>query len=318
MGYFFGIIDNRIVIMQTPPSSPMKAVDLFGTPTKGTPKRIRDESPERFCPGSPEACLRFQMPSPPKKPKVSKTKATLGLPILSTPLFFGRVLGKGSFGEVQEVRLPNSPLFVAVKSVKPGKLSAKILREEAANFGSPGCANGFALGGEDGTYYGFSSIAIPLNNMHEVGRENLESVIDLTKKAILTAPIHVIYDAKPENFGFIPQGTSTVTVDENGQPCVGPLTTADKVEIIDLGRIESPEEADKFFNPLLDDEAMETEKAEILFRKFKCDMMEALLRNQFSEIQDDDKQIVADICTKFGYRYAGGEQYQAQAQQLQF
>jgi hypothetical protein len=39
-------------------------------------------------------------------------------------------------------------------------------------------------------------------------------------------------------------------------------------------------------------------------------MMEALLRNQCATKPKDEKPIVADICTKFRYRYAGGAQYQ--------
>ncbi len=289
--------------MQTPPPSPMKAVDLFGTP-----KRIRDESPP-----AADTCLRFEMPSPPKKMK-SKSKSNankaagfLELPILSTPLSFGDRLGKGSFGKVYEVCLPDSPLLVAVKVVKSGKLPAKMLRAEADNFGSPGCAKGVPMVGEDGTYYAFSSIAKPLT---EIGAEDLESVIQKTKDAISAAPIEVVYDVKPKNFGFIPRGTPTVQKDENGQPMVGPLTTEDKVEIIDLGSCASPEDADASFNPLIDDEAMDTEEAKLKFRKFKCEMMEALLRNKFAEMPEDEKWIVADICTKYCYRYAGGEQYQ--------
>jgi len=311
--------------MQTPPSSPVKAVDLFGTPKHGTPKhgtpkhgtpkRIRNESPPAAA-----SCLRYEMPSPPKKMK-SKSNAnlksnkagdSLELPILRTQLFFGKVLGKGSFGEVSEVRLPGSPLLVAVKIVKPGKLPAKILRAEAANLGSPGCAKGVPMAGEDGTYYAFSSIAKPLN---EIGAANLESVVQKTKDAILAAPIEVVYDAKPENFGFIPCGTPTVQKDENGQPMVGPLTTEDKVKIIDLGSSSSPEDADAVYNPLLDDEAMVTEEAKITFRKFKCGMMEALLRNQFADMPQDKNQIVADICTKYGWRYAGGTKYQPEIQE---
>lgn len=294
--------------MQTHPSSPMKAVDLFGTPKKGTPKRIRDESPPAAA-----CCLRFEMPSPPKKMKsksnLNKAADSLELPILRTPLSFGDRLGKGSFGKVYEVCLPGSPLLVAVKVVKRGKLPAKMLRAEADNLGLPGFAKGVPMAGEDGTYYAFSSIAKPLT---KIGAENLESVVQKTKDAISAAEkIEVVYDAKPENFGFIPRGTPTVQKDKNGQPMVGPLTTEDKVEIIDLGSsCASPEDADADYNPLLDDEAMVTEEAKNTFRKFKCEMMESLLRNRFADMPQDEKQIVADICTKYGWRYAGGQKYQ--------
>jgi hypothetical protein len=291
----------------SPPHSPVKAVDLFGTPSKNsTPKRIRDESPP------PAACLCLQIPSPPKKIKSNMTKVadTLGLPILRIPLVFGNLLGRGSFGEVREVRLPNSPLYIAMKSVQPGKLPAKMLRYEADNFGLPGCAHGVPMGGSDGEYYVFLSICIPLNKMNQIGFENLEYVVKMTNDAIGMAPINVVFDAKPENFGFIPRGTPTVERDENGQPCVGPLTSSDDVTIFDMGIILSPDEADKAFSPLLDDDDLLTEEQQTNFRNFKCEMMEALLRNQFADVPEEQMLIVARICTKYGWRYAGGQKYQ--------
>jgi hypothetical protein len=261
------------------------------------------------------------MPSPPKKSKVSKSKG-LGLPIL-TQMFcpFG-MLGKGSFGEVQKVcfspETPNSPL-VAVKIVRAGKLTPKILRKESENFGSPGCAEGVAMMGEDGTYYGFSSIATPLSDMKKIGAEMLESIIWMTKDAIMAALKGVVYDCKPENLGFIPKGTASVCTGKDGQPLVGEPTQEDKVVFIDLGMIDSPEEADKDFNPLLDDEVMESDKEQTKFRNFKCEMMEALLRNQFEVQPQDELKIVAKICTEFEYRYAGGcERYQAEFSEMLF
>jgi hypothetical protein len=319
MGYFFGIREIlHKIIMQTPPSTPpssptrrspgrqMQPVDLFGSP-----KRSRNKSPT-------VDCSSLQMPSPPKKMKKKATKlpATLKLaPILRKTISFVKLLGKGSFGKVYEVTLPDSPLSVAMKYIRSGTLTAKMLRNETANFGSPGCANGVAMADENGTYYAFSEIAIPLNRMREIGFENLESVIQMTNDALMNAPINVVYDAKPENLGFIPKGTLTVERDENEQPCGGLLTSQNQVKIIDCGCIESPEEADKVFNPLLDDDDIKTQDAQNLFRKFKCEMMEALLRNQFAEIPKDEKLIVSYYCTQYGWRYAGGQQYQPEFQE---
>jgi hypothetical protein len=239
-------------------------------------------------------------------------------------LVFLGLLGKGSFGEVHSVCFsppagspsgtPNSPP-IAVKIVKSGKVVPKALKEEAESFNSPGCAQGVAMQGDDETYYGFSSIATPLSKMTEIGAEMLHAVIKMMKPTIMAVPIGVVYDCKPENLGFIPKGTPTVKVGPDGQPCVSNFTDKDQVVFIDIGIIRSPDEADKNFNPLLDDEALETKEQQANFRKFKCEVMEALLRNKFAKMPQDQKQIVANICTKYGWRYAGGQQYQPDFQE---
>jgi hypothetical protein len=229
-------------------------------------------------------------------------------------------LGAGSFGTVDEVALlppPGSPLGtlcsppVAMKVVKQSERQGpKKLRGEAANVGSPGCASGVAATCEKGNLYLFTPIAIPLSNMHLIGATFLEEVIRMTKEAIMKALLSVVFDCKPDNLGFVPLGTTTVLADENGQPCAGPPTDANSVVFLDLGNCGSPEEADKLFNPLLDDDALLTVKEQTNFREFKCEMMEALLRNQFAGLPQDEKFIVARICTTYGWRYAGGQQYQ--------
>lgn len=337
--------------MQTPPPPPKTIQSngdygspngslsraLFRTPN-GTPKRTRDDphSDGEDAPRTPEHnfsfkgmlfskrgdgpaqdhCSNFEKTSPPKirRFNVENLKNSLKLPILEKTLSFGNMLGKGSFGKVYEVKLPGSPLSIAVKVVEAGNMSAKALRQEANSFGSPGCPEGVPFAGEDGTYYAFSSIAIPFDR---IDVEKLESVVKMTKEAMVTLDNKKLYDAKPENFGFIPRGTPTVQKDENGQPMVGPLTTEDQVVLLDMSEHKSPEDADGIFNPLLDDEALETKEQQAIFRKFKCEMMEALLRNQFADSPEDEKKIVAGICTKFGYRYAGGAQYQPDFLEIQ-
>jgi hypothetical protein len=195
----------------------------------------------------------------------------------------------------------------------------KALRAEAANVGSPGCASGVAATCEKGNLYLFTPVAIPLTKMHGIGATLLEEVIRMTKEAIMKVLLSVVFDCKPDNIGFVPLGTTTVVADENGQPRAGPPTHANSVVFLDLGNCRSPDEADKNFNPLLDDEALETKEQQTKFREFKCEMMEALLRNQFADMPEDEMVIVARICTQYGWAYAGGEQYQDQeAQQLRF
>jgi len=74
----------------------------------------------------------------------------------------------------------------------------------------------------------------------------------------------------------------------------------------DLGNSGSPEEADGNFNPLLDDDAVETKDEQLKFREFKCEMMEALLWNKFAQHPQEENLIVAIECTKRGWSYARG------------
>jgi hypothetical protein len=69
----------------------------------------------------------------------------------------------------------------------------------------------------------------------------------------------------------------------------------------------SPEEADKDFNPLIDDEDIESPKEQLTFRKFKYKIMDALLRNHFAQNPRNEKDIVAEICPEFKYQYAAGQ-----------
>jgi len=243
-----------------------------------------------------------------------------GLPILIVLWKLIANLGAGSFGTVDAVAFsppPGSPPGmldspqVAMKVVKQSERQGpKKLRGEAANVGSPGCASGVAATCEKGNLYFFTPIAIPLSEMHRIGATMLEEVIRMTKDAIMKALLSVVFDCKPDNLGVVLEGTPTVVADENGQPCAGPPTDANSVVFLDLGNCGSPEEADKLFNPLLDDDALLTLEEQTKFREFKCEMMEALLRNKFAKIPQDQKQIVAGICTKYGWSYAGGEEFQ--------
>ena len=323
--------------------SPSRVLFADETPTKRT--RDGDPSSSDDIPGTPPSG-RFSLrgilftgrgevpdipsgppPAPSKLrqkksgPEEEKSMALKGLVCLTILWKMVQNLGAGSFGTVDAVVFkppPGTPCSpqVALKTVlQSEKQSAKALRGEASNLGSPGCVSGVAATCEKGYLYLFTPIAIPLTKMRLIGAKMLEEVIRMTKEAIMNAPVSVVFDCKPDNLGFVPLGTPTVVADQNGQPCVGPPTDAESVVFLDLGNCRSPEEADGNFNPLVDDDALETIEQQTKFREFKCEMMEALLRNQFADMPQDEKQIVADICIKYGWRYAGGQEFQPNFQE---
>jgi hypothetical protein len=190
------------------------------------------------------------------------------------------------------------------------KQGPKALLAEAANLGSPGCASGVAVTNNDGNLIIFTSVATPLSQMRKIGSQLLEEIISLMGISIREGPLGVILDLKLENLGFIPKGTATVVPDENGQPSIGPNTTENEVLVLDLGKFFDPEDTDATYGVFLEEHDLVTVEEKTKFRVFKCEMMEALLRNQCAEIQEDEKWLVARICTKYRYHYAGGEQYQ--------
>ena len=328
---------------------------LFGTPND-TPKRTRcnplsdgDDSPGTpgcdfslkglLSPGRGDVPVSSGPPPAPSKSRFRRSStsddseeppsnALPGLLILAVTWKWIANLGAGSFGTVDKVVFqppPGSPLGtpcsppVAMKTVTQSpKQGPKTLLGEAANVGSPGCAFGVAVTNDDGDLFIFTSVATPLSQMRQIGFELLEQVILMMKDSIMKAPLPVVFDCKSENIGLVRKGEATVIADANGQPCAGPVTEFDSVVFLDLGNCSSPEEADKNFNPLLDDQDLETEEQQVKFREFKFEMMEALLRNQFADVPEDEKVIVARICTKYSWAYAAGVQHQARAQKLRF
>ena len=336
----------------TRPSSRVLFGTPNGTPN-GTPKRTRNDglsSDEEdalgtsghsfslkgmLSPGRGGVPVSSGPPPAPFKPRVKKSftndpeeplsNALPGLPILAVVWSFIGSLGAGSFGTVDKVvfppppgSLPGTPCSppVAMKTVKQSlQQGPKTLLQEADGVGSQGCASGVAATDENGNLFLFTSIATPLSQMRQIGFNFLEQVISMAKDAIMKAPLSVVFDCKPDNLGCVRKGEATVIADANGQPCAGPVTDSDSVVVLDLGRCHSPEEAEKNFNPLLDDEALETEEQQTKFREFKCEMMEALLRNQFADMSEDENRIVARICAKYGWVYAAGVQYQPEFSQ---
>ena len=287
---------------------------------RGEVPGIPSGPPPSVLPRAPSKLMRKK--SGPEEPE---SLALEGLVILSISTKWIADLGTGSFGIVDEVVFEPPSGFppgtqcsptVAMKTALQSELQGpKALRAEAANVGSPGCASGVAATCKKGNLYLFTPVATPLSKMHRIGVTMLEEVIRMTKEAIMKAPLSVVFDCKPDNLGFVPSGTTTVVADENGQPCAGPPTDANSVVFLDLGNCGSPEEADKDFNPLLDDEAVETKEQQTKFREFKFEMMEALLRNQLADSPEDEKRIVAKLCTKNGWYCACGPQYQSEFQE---
>jgi len=309
-------------------AGPSSEDDIPGTPPSESFSLRRLLSPVRG--GLPD--IPSGPPSAPSKlrqkksgPEEEKSMALEDLMIFT--IFWTDIdnLGAGSFGTVDAVVFqpppgshPGTPCSppVALKTVfQSEKQSAKALRGEASNLGSPGCVSGVAATCDKGNLYLFTPIAIPLSAMIRIGATMLEKVISMTKEAIMNAPLSVVFDCKPDNLGFVLLGTPTVVADQNGQPCVGPPTDAESVVFLDLGNCHSPEEADGDYNPLVDDDELETIEQQTEFREFKCEMMEALLRNQFADMPEDEKKIVARICTEKRWRYAGGQEFQPNFQE---
>ena len=294
------------------PSSPSRDKKYFSPISLESPDIVLfQESPKR---GPPPATPSKQKKAKFRTADETTSYALKGLVILNV---FWRLicnLGSGSFGTVDKIVIdspsgtPCSPEVAMKKIVNSPKQGPNGLLREAANLGQPGCASGVAATDYQGNLFLFTSVAIPLTRIHCLGRQILDQIIVMTKSAIMEAPLSVVYDCKPENLGLVQKGTTTVIADPNGQPCAGPLTDVDSVVFLDLGNCGSPEEADGNFNPLLDDDAFETENEQLKFRKFKCEIMEALLWNQFAEHPEEENLIVAIECTKYGWSYARGLQ----------
>jgi hypothetical protein len=332
----------------------MDPIELFGTPTKKQrtePHSDGDDAPGT--PGHEFSLMGLLhkgrggvsvLSGPPPTPFKSKSKtksksersstsddpeeppsnALLGLPILA--VFWNWIvnLGTGSFGTVDKVvfRPPSgsppgtlcSPP-VAMKTVKPSpKQGPKALLEEASHIGSQGCAPGVAVTNDDGDLIIFTSVAVPLSKMRKIGSQLLEEIISLMGISIMMAPLQVILDLKLDNLGFVPKRTATVIPDQKGQPSIGPNTTENNVLVLDLGNFLDAEDTDATYGVFLEEHDLVSVKQQTNFRKFKFEVMEALLRNQNATKPKDEKPIVARICTNFGYRYAGGVQYQPEFQ----
>lgn len=316
--------------MQTPPPKTGQSNGDYGSPDGssrvlfGTPNGTPLLAPSRAPPPTPFK-PKLKRSSTSDGPEEPQSNALLGLPILVVLWNWIVNLGTGSFGTVDKVvfrphlgSLPGTPSSppVAMKTVKQSpKQGPKALSEEAANVGLPGCASGVATTNDDGDLVIFTSVAVPLSKMGQIGSQLLEEIISLMRISIREGPLGVILDLKLENLGFIPEGTATVVPDEKGQPSIGPPTQKKQVVILDLGNFLDAEDTDATCGVFLEEKDLMTVEQQTKFRVFKFEVMEALLRNQFAEMPEDEKWIVAFICTKYHYRYAGGQQYQPEFSQ---
>jgi len=323
--------------MQTPPP---------GTPprTPGTPPRTPPRTPDAIslisCQGllfrgrggvnKPPASPAKSPPPKPIKPQKNRpfSEVYAWLPLLKLMSFFSKLLGKGDFGTVHEFHLPSPPGTpqsppIAVKEIKfetPGVCSTD-LREEVKRLGSPGCVPGVACR-TDSSLMIFMPLGVPLDKLDfsKMTAEMLGWVIQSVKDICMMVDKGVVADLKLPNFVFIPAGTATVITDAEGQPCMGPPTEFDQIVVCDLGTVDLTSGGTKKYGAFPKSESdAEQPDFEARLRNFKTTMLEALIRDAAKPSGKTIERIVADICTQFRFRYAAGEQYQAQsAQQLRF
>jgi hypothetical protein len=296
---------DRQGLQKFPKKSPQKSLGLHQGSNIMSPSIKKDGNKS----------VQLQPPDAPAKKKIS-TEPIKWLPVLtelSKHFDLLEKIGKGSFGKVFAARLKNNPcdsppITVALKRIRMGGRSSPTdVRMEAANFGSPGCVPGFGASSSNGSeYYGISPIAIPLNNF-KLSSEKFKAINALTMDALNVAPFSVVMDASPENMGFIPAGTPTLVLDENGLPCIGKPIEKDCVKILDLGNAESPNDCTAKYGAVFGEDEMQSEEEKSKYRKFKCEMMTALLRNRISEFPRDEYDIVRNLCKDYGYTYAAGD-----------
>ena len=254
---------------------------------------------------------------PSDAPSKRKKIPISGLPVLEweTADFYQifEKIGEGSYGEVHRIHLhkdtgnPNSPSF-ALKIVPSGRASPKDLSVEGQNYGSPGCNWGVAMTTPDGTFIGVSTLAKPLSET-DITAANIDELIVLTSKSLMQADILVVNDANPYNIGIIEQGIPTVIFGEDGLPCAGPPILEKTVKIIDVGPVYEPENADPKFSAIIPAEDMILEKDIMKYRRFKCDVMTAWLRNRLLAEPRNEYDLVREICKSpsYGYTYAAGD-----------
>lgn len=238
-----------------------------------------------------------------------------GLPVLPNgfePKIAGE-LGKGSFGKVFQVRFPGddtSSFAMKVINVLPGgRSSPSDLRKEASNYGSPKCIPGFGMSSPDGSqYFGFSPIAEPLDKA-TITQENIDEIESKTCDVIMKSDFPKITDSSLENMGILRAGTPTPILGKDGLPCAGFVVEKEEVVIIDVGSIQHPNDCNGKYGALFDEGAMDSEEAQLEYRRFKCDVLSALLRNRLLAEPRNEYDIVREICNSepYGYTYAAGD-----------
>lgn len=282
-----------------------EAVDLISSPQK----KQRLETGSSPISGPPEA---------PRKPTKKKSGPIEGLPVLQdgfTPCILKKI-GKGSFGRVFQVCFSGddtstAPSFAmkVIKVVPGGRSSPSDLFREASNYGSPKCNLGVGMSSPDGSkYFGFSTIAVPLDKA-QITEENIRKIITMTNDCIMGANFPLITDANPGNLGIIRSGTPMPILGEDGLPRAGSLVQEDEVVIIDGGAFDSPNDCNGKYGALFDEDAMVSLEAQQKYRRFKCDVLSALLRNRLLSEPRNEYDIVREICKSplYEYTYAAGD-----------
>lgn len=326
---------------------PVRVLFADETPTK-RPRAI-DPSSEDEIPGTPPSSEFIRLngllhsgrgevpgiPSGPPPPQPRKPQKMLPyseiykwLPLLKLMFmsFCSRIIGKGDFGKVSEVRLPNPPGTpqsppIVVKDVKfdTRGVCSRDMQDEVMRLGSPGCVPGVAYRTEESALI-FMPLGVQFESLDfsKMTAEMLEWVIQSVKDLCMMLDLGLLADIKPQNFIFLQKGTATVVKDSEGQPCMGPLTEHDEVVYCDLGSVDPTSGGTKIYGvlPLVESDA-ERAEFESKLRTFKATMMEALIRDAAKPSGKTVEQIVAE-CVPEGLTYAGGEQHQAHAQQFRF
>lgn len=240
--------------------------------------------------------------------------------------FCSKIIGKGDFGTVREVRLPNPPGTpesppIAVKEIDfdtPGVCS-RDLQDEVKRLGSPGCISGVACRTDESVQI-FMPLGIPLDKLDfsKMSLKMLEWVIKSVKDiCMLKLDLGLLADIKPANFVIITKGTATVVKDSEWQPCMGPLTQQDEIVYCDLGTVDPTSGGTKKYGVLPPESEAEKPDFETKLHNFKATMMEALIRDAANPSGKTVEQIVAPLVPPEWF-YAAGVQHQAQAQQLRF
>ena len=330
MGYFSEFFEIIVSMSySTPPGSPCRSpcrspCDFQENVVSGTPPRAlfeRDDgedvksSPSKFRKTSESKSTNSKScPKAPTRQRKQKGPIDELRVLLDNSCILGNMLGKGSFGTVFSVSFPGTPVFAMKEVPVSGRSSPSDLRQEAANFGSPGCVPGFAMSSPNGAKcYLFSPICDPLDKTNRVNGENIDKIISKSIKTIMEAPFHVITDAGLSNMGIARAGTPTPVLGENGLPCAGDPISEDSVLFFDIGN-NDPNDCNPMTSALFDEKQMNTVAEQLEYRKFKCDLIAALLRNRILdlEVRRDECDIAREICEKYRYTYAGGNRKQSE------
>lgn len=280
---------------ETPPRALFRSDDEVQSPLK-VRKISESESRPFICPEAPM--------------KQKKSKGPIkGLPTLTNDSCILRIddIGDGSFGTVFSVRVPGSPSNFAMKEINvSGRSSPNDLLRENANFGKPGCVPGFAMSSPNGDKcYLFSPICDPLDKTDRINTENIDEINALMHDSIMKSSFSIITDANLSNMGIARAGTPTPILGENGLPCAGEPIPKDSVLFIDIGN-NGVNDCNPLTSALFDEHEMNTEEEQLQYRKFKCELLTALLRNRIQKVPRNEYDIAREICDLYGYVYAGG------------